>query len=114
MFKFKMVNNDKCKRCNEVENYKHLIWECREARKIWQLYNEYATSVNQQGEVIEYDNVYKIGNNANMNKVKIKIIQEMIQMERPTNWTIENINNIAKNINKLELYNRQHTKKIAK
>jgi hypothetical protein len=37
MLKYKMVSNNKCKRCEEVETYKHLIWECGEAKKIWQL-----------------------------------------------------------------------------
>jgi hypothetical protein len=89
MFKYKMVNNNKCKRCEEVETYKHLIWECRDAKKIWQLFHEFATSANQQEEkVLDYKNIFKIGNIANMNKVQIKVIQGMIQVERPTNWTI--------------------------
>jgi hypothetical protein len=34
MHKYKMVSNNKCKRCGEVENYKHLLWECRDAKRI--------------------------------------------------------------------------------
>jgi hypothetical protein len=41
--------------------------------------------------VLEYDNVFKIGNMANMNKVKVKVIQGMIQIECPINWTIEKL-----------------------
>jgi hypothetical protein len=41
MFKYRMVDNNKCKRCGEVETYKHLLWECREAKNIWQLFNEF-------------------------------------------------------------------------
>jgi cephalosporin-C deacetylase-like acetyl esterase len=81
-----MVNNNKCKRCEEVETFKHLKWECRDAKRIWQLFNEFATSANQQEEkVLENENIFKIGNMANMNKVKIKVIQGMIQVDRPTN-----------------------------
>jgi hypothetical protein len=32
MLKYKMVNDNKCKKYEEVEDYKHLIWECREAK----------------------------------------------------------------------------------
>jgi hypothetical protein len=97
-----------------VETYKHLLWECRESKRVWQLFNEFATSVNLQEEkVIEYENIYKIGNIANMNKVKVKVIQGMIQMERPTNWTKEKIEKIAKDIRQTELYNaRKQNKKL--
>jgi hypothetical protein len=50
MFKYNMVNNDECKRCEELETYKHLIWECREARKIWQKFIEFVTNLEQENE----------------------------------------------------------------
>jgi hypothetical protein len=40
-----------------------------------------------------------------MNKVKVKVIQGMIQIERPTNWTIEKIKKIANDIRQTELHN---------
>jgi hypothetical protein len=71
MFKYKMVNTNKCTRCSEVETYKHLLWECREVRKIWELFNEFASYTNHQDErVLEYESVFKIGIKANLNKVK--------------------------------------------
>ena len=42
-----------------------------------------------------------------MCKVKMKIIQEMIQIERPRRWTIARINLISKDINNIELYNNK-------
>jgi translation initiation factor 2 beta subunit (eIF-2beta)/eIF-5 len=39
MFKYKRVYNNKCKRCGDVETYKHLMWECKEARQIWIVFN---------------------------------------------------------------------------
>jgi ribosomal protein L32 len=58
MLKYKMVNDNKCKRCGEVENFKHLMWDCGEARKIWMAFNEYATRINHQEEkVLEYEDV---------------------------------------------------------
>jgi hypothetical protein len=106
MFKYKMVNNNKCKRCEEVETYKHLIWECREARKIWQIFNEFVTNLKQENERVQsYENVFKIGNIGNINKIKIKVIQGMIQIERPSNWTMEKIIKIENEIKCIESYN---------
>ena len=106
MFKYKMVNNNKCKRCEEVETYKHLIWECREARKIWQIFNEFVTNLKQENERVQsYENVFKIGNIGNINKIKIKVIQGMIQIERPSNWTMEKITKIENEIKCIEIYN---------
>ena len=61
MFKYKMVDSDKCKRCGEVETYKRLIWECGEAKRIWQHFNAFVTSANQKEErVLDYENVFRI------------------------------------------------------
>ena len=101
-----MVDRDRCKRCGGIETYKHLRWECGEAQKIWQLYNEFSSFTNQLEEkVLDYENVFKIGNNANMNKIKIRIIQGMIQSERPANWKLDNIRKIVNDIKNMENYN---------
>ena len=101
-----MVNNNKCKRCGEVETYRHLLWDCREAKNIWQLFNEFVTNLNQTNEKVqEYDNVFRIGNMESVSKIKLKIVQGMIQIERPKYWTIERINEIANENRCIELYN---------
>ena len=101
-----MVNNNKCKRCAEVETYKHLLWECREVQKIWKLFNEFTSHIDhQEDNVLVYENVFIIGNIANVNKIKIRIIQEMIQMERPINWTMDNIVRLANELQRIEIYN---------
>jgi hypothetical protein len=33
MHKYKMTNDNKCTRCQEIESYRHLIWECTEVKK---------------------------------------------------------------------------------
>ena len=106
MFKYKMVDNNKCMRCAEVETYKHLLWECGEVQKIWKIFNEFAVYSNHYDDtVLEYKNIFEIGNKANINKIKIRIIQGMIQIERPKNWTMDNIMKIANEINRIEIYN---------
>jgi hypothetical protein len=103
-----MVNEDKCKRCGEVETYKHLLWECREAKNIWQLFNEFVTNANQGSEKVQdYDNIFKIADKENVSKVKMKIVQGLIQVERPKCWTLDRINDIAKEIKCIELYNEK-------
>jgi hypothetical protein len=47
-----------------------------------------------------------VGNTGYLSKVKMKIIQLMIQIERPRGWTIERIKEIANEINNIELYNK--------
>jgi hypothetical protein len=49
--------------------------------------------------------VFRIGNMGYVSKVKMKIIQGMIQIERPICWTSERINVIANEIRCMELYN---------
>jgi hypothetical protein len=115
MFKYKMVNNNKCKRCEEVETYKHLIWECREAKKIWMAFNEFVAHLNLQEEkIMEYDNIFMIGKRGVLSKIKIRVIQEMIQIERPVNWTIENIQRIANELMCVEIYNAKKINKLEK
>ena len=93
-----MVNNDRCERCGEVETYKHLMWECGEVRKIWMAFNEFSACNNYMEEsILEYEDVFKIGSIGKINKVKLTVIQSMIQIERPMNWTIENIKKLIMN-----------------
>jgi hypothetical protein len=109
MFKYKMVNNNKCIRCAEVETYQHLLWECREVRKIWELFNASLTN-HEEERVLEYGNVFKIGITARVNKLKIRIIQGMIQIERPKYWTMKNISDLDNDIGRIEKYNTNKKK----
>jgi hypothetical protein len=45
MLKYKIVNNNKCKIYEEVETSRHLLWECKEARTIWELFNKFVTQI---------------------------------------------------------------------
>ena len=57
-------------------------------------------------QVNNYNDIYVVENNAQTCKVKIKIIQEMIQITRPRYWNLEHINNIDKNLRGMENYNK--------
>ena len=115
MYKYKMVNNNKCKRCEEIEDYKHLIWECREAKKVWMAYNEFVTQHDLQEEKIrEYDNIFMIGKLGVLSTIKIRLIQEMIQIERPVNWSLEKIVKLVNEIKCIEMFNATKINKLEK
>ena len=106
MFKYKMVNSDKCRRCGEVETYRHLLWDCRETKRVWQAYNAYLICIRKSNcKVLSYDDVFVIGDFGVVSKVKMKVVQEMIQIDRPVNWSIDNIFKIANELENIELYN---------
>ncbi len=56
-------------------------------------------------QVRTYEDVFTPGTTNSSCMIKIKIIQEMIQIERPKNWSEENIKNIVKNIIDIERHN---------
>jgi hypothetical protein len=106
MCRFGMINNNLCERCQQTESTRHLLWDCVESRNIWELFNSWIVNNNSNSKVInEYKDIYNIDNCSHVCKVKMKIIQEMIQIERPSGWNIEKINLISKEIKKIEIYN---------
>jgi hypothetical protein len=60
-FKYKMVNNNKCIRCGDIETHRHLLQECRESRKVWKAYIELLGMIEHPNEVVgKYDDVFTI------------------------------------------------------
>ena len=113
MKKYKMTNNDKCSRCGQTENTRHLLWECFDANKIWKLYNsEISETSDENPPVTKYEDIFLTPKSPSVCLVKIKIIQEMIQINRPTSWTTNNIKNLVKNLIDMEKYNAVKCYKI--
>ncbi len=104
MKKYKMTSTDTCPRCGSKEDTKHLLWNCIHAKTIWSLYNSLMKSVNAK-EVEKYEDIFTPGIPYAICLIKIKLIQEMIQIERPMNWIPENIKNIITNLMKIEHHN---------
>jgi hypothetical protein len=99
MKKYKMTDTDKCPRCFESETITHLLWECHHVKKIWELYNSFMIKWgNKEEQVQSYENIYSVGRKPGTTLIKIRIIQELIQMERPKNWSINNLETIVENI----------------
>ena len=109
MCRFGMINNNLCERCQQVESTRHLLWECVESRSIWELFNIWMVSNNPMSKLInEYQDIYDIDDCAHVCKVKMKIIQEMIQIERPSGWNLEQIHKISREFKNIELYNSKN------
>jgi exonuclease III len=106
MLRFKMSRNDECERCGLKETYRHLLWECRESRLVWSSFNGYLNSINFcQSDVNKYEDIFNIDKNKIISIVKIRVIQAMIQIERPKNWNIETVRKIALELKRMEIYN---------
>jgi hypothetical protein len=115
MFRYKMTSNDKCPRCGEIESTMHLLWECDHVKHIWSLYNELVQSVGvQQDKILKYDDVYSATTSGVVNLVKIRVIQELIQIDRPRNWTRSHINKIVVDLINTEKYNATESHSIRK
>jgi hypothetical protein len=50
--------------------------------------------------------VFVIGDFGVVSKVKMKVIQEMIQIDPPVNWSMDKQMKIANELKNIELYNR--------
>ena len=110
MYKYKMCQSDLCPRCGITETTRHLLMECRHAKNIWNLYN----LVTKGDKVNKYEDLFSIGDSQCEIMIKMKIIQELIQIDRPKNWVREKIVNLIKNLMDIEKYNAIKNRKILK
>jgi hypothetical protein len=55
--------------------------------------------------ISKYEDVYRTESVAVVSIIKTKIINEFIQIVRPVNWTIDNIENLVMKIRNIEIYN---------
>jgi hypothetical protein len=105
MKKFKMVESDECQRCGSQETLTHLLWECYQAKNIWGHFNKLLSNIGCPLDIVNnYDEVFTHASSTAVTIIKIKIIQEMIQIERPINWSKEKVINVALEIINIEKY----------
>jgi hypothetical protein len=84
-------------------------------RVIWTIYNKLNLKINNPNEVVSnYEEIFTPGKSYAMCIIKIKLIQELIQIDRPRNWTSENLKNICVDLMKIEKYNATITRTIPK
>ena len=105
MKRFKMTETDKCPRCGQTETTEHLLWECIHSQSIWTEYNNYMRLIGQTKEIVQtYDKIYTPGNNSGTALIKIKVTQELIQMNRPVHWNKDKMENLIDDLLKMENY----------
>jgi hypothetical protein len=106
MFKFKMTNTKECPRCLMVEDSKHLLWECVESKKIWKIHNDILKLIHKEGmQILKYEDLFRNELTSACMTIKIKIIQECIQISRPEKWSFERHKNLILQVMNTEIYN---------
>jgi hypothetical protein len=115
MLKYKMITDENCLRCGMSETSRHLLYDCSQSRNIWELFNTILSKNKQEFDQIKvYDDIFKACKHPATNAVKIKIIQSLIQIIRPRNWTENNIIDIIKELMNIEKYNAFNSRNITK
>ncbi len=107
MVKFKMMVDNKCERCGgvEVEDVKHLLWECRETRKMWESLNTVLGEIGlNKFTMKEFNDIYCFNENGAFNTVKLRLTNELIQINRPINMNVEKVKKIIINLQNTEKY----------
>jgi hypothetical protein len=78
-------------------------------------YNEFVTHQDLQEEKIrEYDNKFMMGKLGVLSTIKIRLIQEMIQIERPVNWSVEKLVKLVSEIKCIKMFNASKINKLEK
>jgi hypothetical protein len=115
MKKYKMTVTDECPRCNMTETSKHLLWECTHVKNIWSLFNDLMNHIKNGHECVSnYEDVFQTCEMPAVTIVKAKIIQALIQIERPINWDRERLLDTIKDLINVERYNAGVSKTINK
>ena len=92
MFKYGIFNSDKCQRCGEKETYTHLMRVCIEARRIQKGYNDRLCKIGySQAFINMFYDIFITCDNGGLSIVNMKVIKDMIQMEQPVSWSIDNV-----------------------
>ena len=105
MLKFKMTETAECERCGKVETTKHLLWECPFSQMAWKNYNEILEEINLGSEkIVFHEQIFDFRGSACANLIKLKLVNEFIQLERPKNLTKDRISTIIKMLINTEKY----------
>ena len=85
MFKFKMIDNDKCEVCGEVETIKHAIWECPRARLVWDTFKNMMRAVDTEIR-LTFDSLFVGFNPTNIvaETIITKLTQVLLSYDRST------------------------------
>jgi hypothetical protein len=110
MKKYKMSQTDNCPRCGMTETSRHLLFECIHAKNIWDIHNQ----IIPNHKVTQYENLFQVNDSQCDIMIKMKIIQELIQIDRPKNWKKDKVITLIKNLMEIERFNASKQNKIMK
>jgi exonuclease III len=113
MLRYKMVENNRCEKCDEPETFKHLMWECRYVRRSWSNLNRILRSKGEGvDEIRTYDEIFRFNNSAAITAIKLKIIQHFIQINRQTDISEDKIYKIINDLIAKEKYIAMKNRRI--
>jgi hypothetical protein len=105
MYRYKMTPTSSCPRCGDIENNPHLLYECRFSREMWSNFNKVIKQhYNSNYAINRYEDIYKFDNGPIENVLKLKLINELIQIDRPKHLTENKIINLANDFKNIEKY----------
>jgi exonuclease III len=97
---FNMEETDKCKRCNKTENTEHQIYDCKEAKKMWEVFNRIMRSCKLSECMLNNYKDVLLTRKCDVQQsevLKMVIIKENIQINRT-------IFNIKRLLDKMDFY----------
>jgi hypothetical protein len=84
-------------------------------RNIWSLFNQIMRKVGYHNECVTlYEDIFRVGSHSANCMIKIKIIQALIQIERPKYWNRQNILDIINDLKNVEKYNAHTSRTMDK
>ena len=98
MFKFKMVDNDKCDICGEIESIRHVIWECNRAERVWMMVRSLLTYMNVQID-LSFESLFIGFNPTNLviETIITRIPQLLLSYDRSALVSVQSIKNTINN-----------------
>jgi hypothetical protein len=80
---------------------------------MWKLYNNFMIKLGRnENTITTYKQIFNAGENKGITTIKIKLIQEMIQIKRPTNWDKNRMDLLINEIVNIEKYNHKINHKL--
>jgi hypothetical protein len=73
--------------------------------KMWSLYNNVLkTDLNSKFSINRFEDIFNFDTGVRENRLKIKLINELIQIERPTFWSKHKVSSIITEMKAIEKY----------
>jgi hypothetical protein len=104
MKKFNMVDTELCNRCKLLESIRHQIYECKEAKRFWEQYNNLIANIGmEECQVQSYEDIILPTENDNEISFTLKaiVIKINMQKDRP-NYELTLFRNHIMNVIKIE------------